>query len=46
MTFLIVASSLSGLNGLTTQPVAPAPFPAIFLSPDVSVVNIRMGVYL
>src|SRR5690349_9802348 len=35
--------SFSGLNGLTSQPVAPAALPSAFLAPSLSVVRIRIG---
>ena len=38
-----VASSWSGSNGLTSQPVAPAALPSIFLLVSDSVVSMRMG---
>src|SRR5215831_10561998 len=45
-TFLIVASSWSGLKGLTSQPVAPAALPSCFFSGADSVVSMSMGVNL
>ena len=45
-TFWTVATSCSGLNGLTSQPVAPAALPSAFLSAADSVVSISMGVNL
>src|SRR5262245_28996632 len=45
-TFLIVASSWSGLKGLTIQPVAPAALPSCFFSSADSVVSMSMGVNL
>ncbi len=41
-----VASSCTGLNGLTIHPVAPACFPASFRSVLDSVVKISMGTNL
>ena len=45
-TFCTVATSCSGLNGLTSQPVAPAALPSDFLSAADSVVSISSGVNL
>ncbi len=45
-TFCTVATSCSGLNGLTSQPVAPAALPSDFLSAADSVVSISIGVNL
>src|SRR5437660_10615727 len=45
-TFLIVASSWSGLKGLTIQPVAPAALPSCFFSGADSFVSLSMGVNL
>jgi hypothetical protein len=39
----MVASSRSGLNGFTTQPVAPAALPSSFFSVLASVVNTNSG---
>ena len=36
----------SGLKGFTIHPVAPAAWPAFFLSSEASVVSIKMGVNL
>jgi len=44
--FFTVASSLSGLNGFTIHPVAPARLPSTFLLSPTSVVNIKIGVNL
>ncbi len=41
-----VATSCSGLKGLTSQPVAPAALPSIFFSGVDSVVSISSGVNL
>jgi hypothetical protein len=38
--------SFSGLKGLTNQPVAPALFPFIFKSVELSVVSISIGTNL
>ena len=43
-TLRIVATSWSGSNGLTSQPVAPAALPSVFLSVPDSVVSISSGV--
>ena len=45
-TFSIVASSRSGLKGLTSQPVAPAALPASLRSAVASVVSTSNGTYL
>src|SRR3954467_10209759 len=37
------STSFSGLNGLTSQPVAPAPRPSAFFAGSDSVVSIRIG---
>src|SRR5437868_5583559 len=42
----MVATSCSGSNGLTIQPVAPASLPSRLRSTEDSVVNIRIGVCL
>jgi len=41
-----VCLRVSGLKGLTIQPVAPAALPSAFLSPADSVVNSKIGVNL